>query len=103
MQAVLQAINEPRRRAILHLVARRELAAGDIHRALDHLRVLSEAGLVIVRRDGRHRLYRARLDDLGPLRRWLEDMWNRALDNLTDLAEAEEAEQRPRPYKGPRK
>jgi DNA-binding transcriptional ArsR family regulator len=99
MQAVLQAISEPRRRDILSLVARRELAAGEIHRAFDdvtfgaisqHLRVLSEAGLVVMRKDGRHRRYRARLDDLGPLRSWLEDMWTRALDDLARLAEAEQ-------------
>ena len=105
MQAVLQAINEPRRRDILHLVARHELAAGQIHRAFgdvtfgaisQHLRVLADAGLVVMRKDGRHRLYRARLDELGPLRKWLEDMWTRALDDLSTLVEAEELSAIPR-------
>ena len=100
MQAVLEAINEPRRRDILHLVSRKELAAGEIHRAFahevtwgaisQHLKVLSEAGLVVMRKDGRRRLYRARRDVLAPLRAWLEQMWDRALADLAELAEAEE-------------
>ena len=99
MQAALAAIQEPRRREILHLVARHELAAGEIHRAVgdvtfgaisQHLRVLAEAGLVVMRKDGRHRRYRARLEPLGPLRAWLEAMWDRSLADLAQLAEADE-------------
>jgi regulatory ArsR family protein len=37
-----------------------------------HLRVLEDAGLVSVRRDGRRRLYQARREQLGPLRAMLE-------------------------------
>jgi DNA-binding transcriptional ArsR family regulator len=37
-----------------------------------HLRVLEDAGLVSVRRDGRRRLYQARREQLGPLRAVLE-------------------------------
>ena len=43
-----------------------------------HLRVLGDAGLVACRRDGRHRYYRARRTELGPLRTWLEQMWARS-------------------------
>lgn len=105
MQDVLQALHEPRRRDILHLVARGERAAGEIAGAFDdvtfgaisqHLRVLADAGLVEVRRDGRRRLYRARLEPLAPLRAWLESMWARSLDELARLAEADEAEERRR-------
>jgi DNA-binding transcriptional ArsR family regulator len=97
-------IAEPRRREILRLVWHGERAAGEIHRAIgdvtfgavsQHLRVLSEAGLVEVRRDGRHRYYRARRAALGPLRRALEQMWASALDDLAGLAESED--------KGPRR
>ena len=111
MQAALQAIHEPRRREILHLVSRRELPAGEIHRAFgdvtfgaisQHLRVLADAGLVVMRKDGRRRLYRAQLEPLGPLRAWLETMWSRALDDLTTLAEAEEHAARSTRKKGPR-
>nr|HEX4316124.1 metalloregulator ArsR/SmtB family transcription factor [Kofleriaceae bacterium] len=96
----LTVVAEPRRREILRLVWDGERAAGDIHRALgdvtfgavsQHLRVLAEAGLVDVRRDGRHRFYRAKRAALGPLRRALEQMWAAKLDELAALAEAEDA------------
>jgi DNA-binding transcriptional ArsR family regulator len=101
--AVLHAIAEPRRREILRLVWQHERAAGEIHRAIgdvtfgavsQHLRVLATAGLVEARRDGRHRYYRARRAALGPLRRWLEQMWTQALDDLAALAEAEQGARR---------
>jgi DNA-binding transcriptional ArsR family regulator len=97
--AILSAISEPRRRDILRLVWTQEQAAGAIHRAIgevtfgavsQHLRVLADAGLVDVRKDGRHRYYRARRAALGPLRRWLEQMWAAALTDLARLAEADE-------------
>src|SRR5260370_656285 len=64
----LRALAEPRRRAILRLVARDELAAGEIAAAFEvtrtaisqHLTVLKNAGLLAERRDGTRRLYRAR-------------------------------------------
>ena len=97
--AALHAVAEPRRRDILRLVWERERAAGEIHRAIgevtfgavsQHLRVLADAGLVDVRKDGRHRYYRARRAALGPLRRALEQMWSSALDDLSRLAEKED-------------
>jgi DNA-binding transcriptional ArsR family regulator len=100
LDALLQAIAAPRRRAILQLVRRRERSAGEIHRALgdltfgavsQHLGVLEQAGLVSVRRDGRSRLYAARPAGLAPLRQWLESMWDEALGRLARQAEAEEA------------
>ena len=102
MQAILHALGEPRRREILRLTWNAELAAGAIHKAFgdvtfgavsQHLRVLGDAGLVACRRDGRHRYYRARRTELGPLRAWLEQMWARSLDDLAALAEAEERTQ----------
>jgi DNA-binding transcriptional ArsR family regulator len=95
----------PRRREILRLVWREERTAGEIHRALSdvtfgavsqHLRVLQDARLVEGRREGRHRYYAARKAELGPLRRWLEDMWDDALYRLKLRAELEEARRGPR-------
>jgi DNA-binding transcriptional ArsR family regulator len=103
MQAVLHALDEPRRREILRLTWTEERSAGELHRAFgdvtfgavsQHLRVLAEAGLVDCRRAGRHRYYRARRRELGPLKRWLEQMWERSLDQLAALAEAEQGESR---------
>jgi len=103
---VLAAIATPRRREILRLVWDREASAGAIHQALpdvtfgavsQHLGVLQRAGLVLVRREGRHRLYRARPEALGPLKAWLESMWNDALYRLKVQAELEQARRGPRP------
>ena len=72
---LLAAVASPRRREILRLVWRDELAAGEISRAMPdvtfgavslQLRALVDAGLVESRSEGRHRLYRARPDKLGP-------------------------------------
>ena len=106
MEPILRALATPRRREILRLVWDRERTAGEIHRALgdvtfgavsQHLRVLVESGLVGGRRDGRSRLYRARPEELGPFREWLEEMWDSALYRLKLRAELEEARRGPRP------
>ena len=93
----LRAIAEPRRRAILRLVARDELAAGEIAAAFDitrtavsqHLTVLKNAGLLSERREGTRRLYRARPQGLAELREFLDDMWSGALDEARRIAEDE--------------
>ncbi|MSQ36527.1 MAG: ArsR family transcriptional regulator [Dehalococcoidia bacterium] len=98
MDAVLQALAEPRRRQILELVRDHELAAGVIAARFDvtrpaisqHLRVLREAGLVTERRNGTRRLYRARPEGLAELRAFLQGYWNDQLRQLRDAAEAEE-------------
>lgn len=54
-----------------------------------HLRVLREAGLVEVRRAGRHRFYRARPEALGPLAQMLTAEWSGRLQELKRLAEEE--------------
>jgi DNA-binding transcriptional ArsR family regulator len=104
----LQVLGAPRRRELLRLVWDRERAAGELHRSLgdvtfgavsQHLRVLAEAGLVDVRRDGRRRLHRARKAELGALRAWLEASWATALDRLALQAELEAARRGPRPRK----
>lgn len=93
----LQAIAEPRRRAILRLVAHDELAAGEIAAAFEvsrsavsqHVSVLKNAGLLTERRDGTRRLYRARPEGLAELRSFLDEMWAGALDTARRLVEAE--------------
>ena len=94
----LKALAEPRRRAILRLVAGDERAAGQIAAAFDvtrtavsqHLTVLRNAGLLSERRDGTRRLYRARPEGLAGLRRFLDDMWASSLDTARRLVEAAE-------------
>ena len=97
MDTALRALAEPRRRAILRLVAHDELAAGEIAGAFDvtrtavsqHLTVLREAGLLEERRDGTRRLYRARPEGLAGVRELLDDMWASSLDVARRLVEDE--------------
>jgi len=101
----LQVLASPRRRELLRLCWAEPRSAGELHRALDdvtfgavsqHLRVLREAGLVSVTRDGRRRVYSARRSAVGPLRRWLESHWADALYRLELLAELEHSRRGPR-------
>src|SRR5262245_6227828 len=99
MQMILQAIAEPRRREILVLLRNRELTAGEVasHFTItrpaisQHLGVLKAAGLVVERREGTRRLYRARPEGLMELRMFLEEFWE---DHLTLLKQAAELEER---------
>lgn len=105
MDRILGALATPRRREILRLVWSQERSAGEIHRALSdvtfgavsqHLKVLESAGLVDRRQEGRHRFYRARPDELGAFREWLEASWDSALYRLKLRVELEEARRGPR-------
>lgn len=103
MDAV-KIIAEPRRREILRLCWRDERTAGEIAEAFDvtfgavsqHLKVLRDAGIVAVRRDGNRRYYRARREVLGPLAAYLESMWDEQLDRLATLAEEVEGDEETR-------
>ena len=94
-QAVLAALVEPNRRAILRLVRDEPRAAGDIARHFDvsqqaisqHLKVLREAGLVEVRADRQRRLYVVRQDGLDPLVAELAGFWPDALARLRAAVE----------------
>jgi DNA-binding transcriptional ArsR family regulator len=102
VQAVVQAISEPRRREILRLVRDRELAAGEIASHFEvtrpavsqHLTVLKNAGLVNERRAGTRRLYSARPEGLAELRSFLDGFWEKGLGELKRQAEREERRKR---------
>lgn len=98
LELALRAIAEPRRREILLLVKQGELSSGEIASRFDvtppaisqHLKVLVEAGLVSLRRQGTRHLYRTRPEGLEELRAYLEDFWDEGLRLLKAAAETEE-------------
>ena len=101
MDTTFKALAEPRRRDILKLVWSRELPAAviaehfrDVTRSAisQHLGVLREAGLVIERRDGVRRLYRANHTQMDRLRQFLDEYWGGSLERLQYLAESAERE-----------
>jgi len=97
LDEALRALAEPRRRAILRLVAHDELAAGEIAGFFEvtrtavsqHLTVLKNAGLLTERRVATRRLYRARPEGLAGLRLFLDQMWASSLEVARDLVEAD--------------
>lgn len=105
MDAALRAVADPTRRAILRLVREGELPAGEIATHFpaisrpavsQHLRVLTEAGLVEVRPDGNRRLYQWRPEGLRDAATFVEEMWSDRLTRLKAAAEREEWPQRAR-------
>lgn len=96
------AVAEPRRRLILLYLAHDEREVGEIVSALGldqpsvskHLGVLREVGLVRVRRNGRHRLYRTNAEAIRPLHEWtktFERYWSHQLNRVKERAERAEA------------
>ena len=103
--SALHAMAAPRRQEILRLLWDGELSASAVREQMrdvtfgavsQHLRLLEQAGLVRVREEGRFRYYTADKDALGPLRPWLEQMWDEALWSLKVRAEMEQARRGPR-------
>jgi DNA-binding transcriptional ArsR family regulator len=103
VDTAFKALAEPRRREILRLVWSEELPAAriaarftDISRPAvsQHLGILREAELVVERRDGTRRLYRANHEQMDRLRRYLDDYWTGSLDRLQQLAELSERAKR---------
>ena len=92
------AIAERRRRDILLLIQNKELSSGEIAARFEvtrpaisqHLRVLSDAGLVTMRRQGTRRLYKARPEGLAEIKEFLEGFWDTGLQLLKQAAENEE-------------
>ncbi len=81
------ALGDPTRRAIFERLAERPRAVNELADELpvsrpavsQHLKVLKDAGLVIDRRAGKHRIYQLDTRGLGTLRTDLERFWNSAL------------------------
>ena len=79
MPSAFDVLAEPRRRAILTLLAAHECSVGDLEAALalpqpsvsKHLRVLREAGLVEVTVDAQRRVYRLRAEPLQEVEAWM--------------------------------
>jgi DNA-binding transcriptional ArsR family regulator len=101
---VFDAVAKPHRREILDTLIAGEKAVGAIVTDLSisqpqvskHLRVLSEAGLVRCRAEGRRRLYRLEPARLRPFHDWLakyEQAWNDRLARMDDyLKELQQGE-----------
>lgn len=94
-ESALTALSDPTRRAIFERLVAGPQAVGEIASELpvsrpavsQHLKVLTEAGLVIDAALGTRRVYRVDPDGLEALRSYLDGFWNRALASVKDVAE----------------
>ena len=94
---VLRALAEPNRRVILRLVRDEPRSVGEIGEHFDitqqavsqHLRVLTEAGLLDVSRDGKRRLYVLNPHGLETLEKFLESLWPKGLERLKAVVESD--------------
>lgn len=90
---VFQAIADPTRRQIIHLLAKRSLNLNAVADNFNvsrpaiskHIKVLTECGLIIVRQEGRERYCDVQLHKLKEVSRWVEQysqFWDKKLNNL---------------------
>jgi len=94
---VFAALADPTRRAVFEHVVAKPQTVGAIAARLpvsrpavsQHLKVLKEAELVVDEAHGTSRIYRVDPRGLGPIRRWLDEQWERSLDNFKKLVELE--------------
>jgi DNA-binding transcriptional ArsR family regulator len=88
-----QAIADPTRREILHLLTTGPLNYHTVAENFSvsrtavakHIRILTECGLVTVRHEGREKLCTARFEKLEEVSDWIDQyriFWNQKLDHL---------------------
>lgn len=95
---VFAALGDPTRRAVFEHIVERPQSVGALASQLpvsrpavsQHLKVLKDAGLVTDEARGTSRIYRIDPQGLGPVRRWLDEQWERSLENFRKLAEQED-------------
>lgn len=89
----LGALADPTRRMIFALVREQPRPVGEIAGLLpvsrpavsQHLRVLEDAGLVTASRQGTKRIYQVDRGGLNQLRKWVDGLWDEALDKFETL------------------
>ena len=95
---VFQAISDPTRREIIHLLSCESLNLNAIAGNFEisrpaisrHIKILAECGMVIVHDVGRERFCTVNLRKLKEVDKWLNyyrKFWNRKLDSLGDFLE----------------
>ena len=97
---VFQAIADPTRREIIHLVAQHPLNLNAVAENFNisrpaiskHIKILAECGLIVVKQQGRERYCKAHLASLSEVSQWVEQyrvLWTSKLDALGAFLEQE--------------
>ncbi len=93
---VFQAIADPTRREIIGLIAHQPLNLNTIADNFDvsrpaisqHIKILTECGLIVIKKQGRERYCEAKLQKLNEVAEWVEPfrkLWAGRFDALDDL------------------
>lgn len=80
---VFQAIADPTRRAIITLIAQRAMTPNSLAESFKisrqaiskHLKILMECGLIVVKKQGRERIYEVQPKKLEAITQWMNDFY----------------------------
>ena len=100
---VFQAIADPTRREIINLVAFHSMNLNAIAEKFDmsrpaisqHIKLLTECGLIVIKQQGRERFCEARLQQFNQVSDWIEKyrkLWAGRFEALDDLLEEMKAQ-----------
>ena len=103
---VFQAIADPTRREIIGLLVKQpqnlNALAGNFNMSRpaisQHVKILTECGLLIIKQKGHERYCEAKLDQLNEVSAWIEQykqFWEQKLDVLESYLEKIQQEQKP--------
>ena len=95
---VFQAIADPTRREIINLIAHQSLNLNAIADNFEvsrpaisqHIKILTECGLIVVKKQGRERFCEAKLQPLNQVTDWIEPfrkLWDYQFDKLDSVLE----------------
>jgi DNA-binding transcriptional ArsR family regulator len=92
------ALSDPTRQQIFDRLSRRALAVGELAEGLpvtrpavsQHLKVLKDAGLVVMRTEGTRNIYQVDPRGVAAMRDYLDRFWQRALASFKDEVERKE-------------
>lgn len=95
---VFQAIADPTRRDILTIIANKSMNLNAIAENFEvsrpaisqHIKILNECGLVVIKKQGRERYCEPRLEKLNEVADWIEPfrkMWESRFEKLDHLLE----------------
>jgi DNA-binding transcriptional ArsR family regulator len=90
---VFQAIADPTRRQIINLIAHKSMNLNTIADNFDisrpaisqHIKILAECGIVVIRQQGRERFCEAKLETLSEVYDWVDQYrqyWNEKFNSL---------------------
>jgi DNA-binding transcriptional ArsR family regulator len=90
---VFQAIADPTRRQIIEMLAHKPLKLNEIAENFDvsrqavslHVKILTECGVILVKKQGRERYCEAQMDQLNEVAAWIthcKQFWTTKFDSL---------------------